>query len=191
MIYCISDNHFFHQNIIKYCDRPFGSVTEMNNYMVARWNDTVLPGDEVIFVGDFAIGWDKENFKTKRDCYRNLLSKLNGTKLLVRGNHDHETIDFYKDVGFADVKDSIILGNILVIHYPLKVDKEYMKPEMVEYIERVIKTCKTGSITKVIHGHIHNNSTVQNEFKHFNVSAEVLDYIPKDLESIIGVLNER
>ena len=43
-----SDSHFHHANIIKYCNRPFSSVEEMNQVMIERWNEVVKPDDVVV-----------------------------------------------------------------------------------------------------------------------------------------------
>ena len=51
-----ADLHFGHANIIRYCDRPFADVDEMNWRLVRRWNATVAPTDEVWVLGDVAMG---------------------------------------------------------------------------------------------------------------------------------------
>lgn len=78
MIYLTSDLHFGHYNIIKYCNRPFLSVEDMDNEMIKRWNSKVSPNDIVYVVGDFAI--------SKSPSY--YFQKLNGKKHLIKGNHD-------------------------------------------------------------------------------------------------------
>lgn len=57
MIYFTSDHHFWHENIISYCKRPFASVEEMNEKMVQYWNDVVKDKDEVYYLGDFSMAW--------------------------------------------------------------------------------------------------------------------------------------
>src|ERR1700690_2381531 len=74
-----SDLHFGHNNIIRYCQRPFRDVHEMHNAMIQTWNETVKEGDEVYVVGDFSL--------SARYC-KEFLPRLNGTKILVVGNHD-------------------------------------------------------------------------------------------------------
>lgn len=79
-MYFTSDNHFGHANVIGYCDRPFGDVAEMTEAMVSLWNDTVNASDEVMVLGDFAMGKIAETLP--------ILERLNGRKELVVGNHD-------------------------------------------------------------------------------------------------------
>lgn len=55
MDYFTADTHFFHKNIIRYCDRPFESITKMNNVMINNWNNTVGKNDTVYALGDFAM----------------------------------------------------------------------------------------------------------------------------------------
>jgi calcineurin-like phosphoesterase family protein len=55
-IYLISDTHFDHQNIIKYCHRPFRDVRQMNKAMMRNWNNTVKARDTVYFLGDWTYG---------------------------------------------------------------------------------------------------------------------------------------
>ena len=55
MIFFTSDHHFYHSNIIKYCQRPFHSVEEMNEEMIRRWNSVVGVDDTVYYLGDFSL----------------------------------------------------------------------------------------------------------------------------------------
>lgn len=76
-----SDLHFSHRNVIEYCDRPYQNIQEMDEALIKQWNSQVNPEDEVWFLGDFGIN--------KRKCLdQELLSKLNGKKYIIIGNHD-------------------------------------------------------------------------------------------------------
>lgn len=75
-----ADLHLGHANIIDYCNRPFASVDEMNEAIIARWNERVAPGDTAWLLGDVAMGNRAETLP--------LLARLNGRKYLVAGNHD-------------------------------------------------------------------------------------------------------
>src|SRR3990167_7898211 len=80
--WAISDNHFFHSNIIlpTYSNRPFKHVDEMNEAMIENWNAKVAPDDTIRVIGDFSFGSAEKT--------ANVLRRLNGTKILIEGNHD-------------------------------------------------------------------------------------------------------
>lgn len=80
MNYFIADTHFNHENIIKYCNRPFKDSKEMNEYIVNKWNSIVRKDDIVYHLGDVGFG--------STDELKELVGRLNGTKILIRGNHD-------------------------------------------------------------------------------------------------------
>lgn len=72
--------HFGHDNILKFCDRPFKDVEEMNYKLIENWNKKV-PADGLVFhLGDFA--WGGYEF------WKNIRSQLNGDIILIKGNHD-------------------------------------------------------------------------------------------------------
>ena len=121
-----SDLHIGHANIIKYTDRPYASVAEMNDDMVERWNSVVTADDDVIIVGDLAMG--------KLDESLAYVSLLNGTKYLIPGNHDRmfgcketkytNACQRYLDAGIRAVLNSRVelalpkVTNVLVTHFP-------------------------------------------------------------------------
>lgn len=79
--FIISDTHFDHKNIIDYTNRPFENVEEMNNHMIESWNNIVEDNDVVVHVGDFAMA--------NQNRVEEIISKLNGKILLIKGNHDN------------------------------------------------------------------------------------------------------
>jgi len=83
-VWFTSDTHFYHGNIIKFCDRPFRYADEMTEQLVANWNAVVKPNDDIYHLGDFA-------FASKGRVVE-LLSRLNGTKRFIAGNHDRSLI---------------------------------------------------------------------------------------------------
>jgi len=76
MRWVTGDTHFFHKNIIRYTNRPFKNVNEMNYEMVRRWNSVVGEKDTVYHLGDFSFGNKKET--------STLMEKLNGRIILVK-----------------------------------------------------------------------------------------------------------
>jgi calcineurin-like phosphoesterase family protein len=113
-VFFTSDTHFYHENILKYCNRPFSSVDEMNEKLIKNWNSVVGKNDIVWHLGDFCFG-RKENISE-------ILPKLNGKINLVMGNHDHQKVKFYYDVGFNRVYDRQVLinGFYILSHAPLQ-----------------------------------------------------------------------
>jgi calcineurin-like phosphoesterase family protein len=77
-----ADLHLGHANVIRHCARPFADVADMNETIIARWNEKVAPDDDVVVVGDFC-------FRSK-DAAQSFLRRLSGRKHLVFGNHDSE-----------------------------------------------------------------------------------------------------
>ncbi|WP_162319789.1 metallophosphoesterase [Nesterenkonia haasae] len=102
--YFTSDHHFGHANIIRYCDRPFDGVDDMDEGLIARWNETVGVEDVVWVLGDYSLH--------DHDKGLSYLPRLNGTKYLVIGNHDRCSptqpdgslyVPMYLEAGFATV----------------------------------------------------------------------------------------
>ena len=79
-----SDHHFYHRNVIGYCNRPFKTVEEMNKVFIDNWNKVVNDIDEVYYLGDFSFG--------TIDQTKELLSVLKGKKYLIIGSHDKQSI---------------------------------------------------------------------------------------------------
>lgn len=99
-VFFTSDTHFFHANIIKFCSRPFTDAEDMRKQLIANWNATV-PEDAVVYhLGDFA-------YTGKVDWIRDTIEKLNGSIVLIRGNHDYQNRYERKGVTelFADIRD--------------------------------------------------------------------------------------
>jgi len=79
-LYFTSDTHFYHNNIIEYANRPFGSIEEMNGALIRNWNK-VVPEDGIVFhLGDFCFG--------SADKWWPIISQLHGSIYLILGNHD-------------------------------------------------------------------------------------------------------
>lgn len=79
-VWCISDTHFGHKNIIGYTDRPFNSVEEMDETLITNWNAQVGQDDIVIHCGDFGF--------LPRGEIAKYIARLNGNIILIMGNHD-------------------------------------------------------------------------------------------------------
>jgi len=120
-IFFTSDTHFNHANIIKYCDRPFKSVEEMNKTMMYNWNSRVGKKDIVFILGDFL-------FRGGKGAWVYMLNNLNGIKYLIQGNHDRYgdiPINMFEQV--SPMMNLLIMGDeeipqgqrIALCHYPM------------------------------------------------------------------------
>lgn len=77
-----SDTHFFHDNVIKFCKRPYKDAEEMNITLINNWNNAVDHEDHIWFLGDFSFGTVAQT--------ESILWKLKGIKHLITGNHDRK-----------------------------------------------------------------------------------------------------
>ena len=139
--FVISDTHFGHTNSWEKfklpCGaplRPFTSTEEMDETMIERWNAKVQPHDTVYHLGDVVI-----NKK-----YLNLVSRLNGRKILIRGNHDIFGDDDYYNVGFEQIHGvRVFVDKFILSHIPLHPD------------------CVTERFKVNVHGHLHANEIMR------------------------------
>ena len=160
----ISDTHFNHKNIIRYCDRPFKDVNHMNEVLINNWNEVVAPDDFVYHVGDFAFG----DITKQRPIFNRLL----GRKILIRGNHD-KSKSAMLSVGFEQVHDrlTLVVGEkrVALYHWP---DKGIPPNHDI-----------------LIHGHTHENK-VMTAPGMFCACVEAIGYRPAPLEEFITIVAE-
>ena len=119
-----SDTHLGHANIIRYCNRPFKNVDEMNETIVKNWNERVKPEDLVYFAGDFCFrnspgGKAGEGEVHKADYYR---KQLNGDIVFIKGNHDRNN-------SLKTNIERVIIRygghKICLVHNPIHIDFSY------------------------------------------------------------------
>lgn len=77
MLYFTADLHLGHENIIRYCHRPFANVAEMDEELIDNWNSCIKKDDTVFYLGDFCFG-NPDNY----------VPRLNGKIYFVPGSHD-------------------------------------------------------------------------------------------------------
>lgn len=153
-----SDLHLGHLNIIRFCDRPYINVVEMNEDLVRRWNEVVGLDDEVWIVGDLAMGHLNESLF--------YVKEMMGHKYLLPGNHDRmfgtegtkyaDMVRKYTNAGIETVLDEQIVVRIdgwpfLVAHFPY--DGESREGREDRYEEK--RPVDEGAY--LIHGHTHGS----------------------------------
>lgn len=158
-VFLIGDPHFYHKNIIDYCNRPFSSVDEMNEYLVKRWNSVVSKGDVVICLGDFALG--------SKDKIIEIGQRLNGRKYLILGNHDQASINTYYEAGFE-----------FVSRFPILYDGFFILSHEPQFVQ------ENGPYANVF-AHVHNDPNYKDVSpRGFCVSAERINYTPIEWEEV-------
>lgn len=135
MNYYISDLHIAHENALRFDNRPYENIDQMNEAIIHNWNNTVLPGDTVYILGDFI--WQKEAL------WCNWLDQLQGQMVLIRGNHDPKSFSQATKRHFQDIteyKEITDTGrHVIMCHYPIPFHKG-------TYDEK----------TFMLYGHVHN-----------------------------------
>lgn len=156
----ISDTHFFHDNIIQYCGRPFKDAEFMNEYMVDQWNKCVKPQDKVYHLGDVACGYGGNDQKLGW-----LLGRLNGKKRLITGNHDNlKSPALHKHFEKIELWKGFKKEGFTCAHIPLP-----------------LKALRDGDFQ--VHGHIHNN--LEDDPHYINVCVEHRSYAPVHMDQIL------
>lgn len=160
MIYVISDLHLGHANIIKYCNRPFATVDEMNSALIKNWNDIVKPEDTVYFLGDFALG--------PKEAFRRFTACLNGHKHFIFGNHDHISRSQVLEAGWESAQYQ------MTVEYKGYTFQLQHHPDTDVPADRIL-----------VYGHVHEKTATNVPHKSFCACVEVNDYKPVTLDYII------
>ena len=135
MFYFTADTHFGHENVIRFCGRPFTTAAEMDEALVENWNSRVKGNDTVFILGDLFF---------RSDNAEEILRRLKGKKRLLVGNHDGSwmtKVDVSRYFASIDLMLELSDGRhaLTLCHYPLLTWKHAKKSYMV-------------------HGHIHNDT---------------------------------
>lgn len=161
--FIISDTHFGHENIIKYCNRPFANREEMDKELIKRWNSVVGKDDIVYHLGDFAMG--------SKDYITDIVRRLNGRIRLITGNHDNYPVKFYYECGFDRVYDRpIIVDDYFILsHHPRTYGADFYG---------------------YFYGHVHDDEIYKDVTSNsMCVCVERIDYKPIDFEEAKSLMS--
>lgn len=158
-IFITSDTHFHHGNIIKYCNRPYKDSFEMDEALISNWNSVVRHEDKVYHLGDVYM----PKYKNESDM---LFRRLNGTKVLILGNHDKG-----KDQNLLKYFSRIYMWRFL---------KEFGL--LLSHVP-VHKDSLSSKLNWNVHGHIHNKPSPEGPYK--NACVEMNNYTPQPIESFM------
>lgn len=161
--YICADLHFNHKNIIAYENRPWLNPDAMNWGLINNWNNTVSKEDKVFVLGD--VGF------CGKDKMKELVSQLNGHKILIMGNHDRShPVSWWQEVGFEMVSRWPIIYHE---HFVLMHEPPTYFNEATPYF--------------YIYGHVHGCPDYQDHTEHSAcVSIERLDYKPAKFDDVVS-----
>jgi len=161
MYWFTADEHFNHQNIIEFANRPFWTWQDMNAEIIKRHNSRVQNSHTVFHVGDFKMGTNGPN------VYE-LTNMLNGRHVFIWGNHDRN------NGNNTPLKYAIIKSygkTILLAHHP----------------EEASMMMSNGGIDMAFTGHVHQNWKFKPNM--VNVGVDVWDFYPVDAKQILKAYN--
>jgi len=173
-VFLVSDTHFGHKGVCHFTRndgvtklRPWDTPEEMDEEMVKRWNERVKPTDKVYHLGDVVI-----NRKSL-----SIMHRLNGDKVLIRGNHDIFKDEDYRE-HFRELRAYHVMNGMILSHIPLHPDS-------------------LGRFGVNIHGHTHSNrvmTEVRGEYKidvrYHCVCVEQTDFTPILFEDVLKRIKE-
>jgi calcineurin-like phosphoesterase family protein len=170
MIWFTSDTHFGHTNIIRYCNRPFTDIDEMNNTIIRNWNSVVKHGDIIYHLGDFSLekGLEKGNDIDK------YTKRLNGNICLIHGNHD------------KSIKKSTKITQ-LGTRYDLKLKEKPYLIILSHYAMRVWNRCHYG--TWHLYGHSHG--MLSDHLLSMDVGVDCNNFTPISLTEIKTIMEAK
>ena len=182
-VFLYSDPHFGHAGVCRFLRddgtklRPWDDPAEMDEELVKRYNERVKPTDKCYFLGDVVIN---------RKCLKTL-SRLNGDKVLIKGNHDIFKMPDYLE-HFREIRAYHVMNGLILSHVPVH-------PESL------------GRFGTNIHGHLHWKRVMKPrgvdartgdilysddvDPRYFNVSVEQIDYAPILFEDALKRITEQ
>ena len=183
-VFLVSDTHFGHAGVCTFTRndgvtklRPWDSAEEMDEAMVKLWNERVKPTDKVYHLGDVVI--NRKSLK--------IMSRLNGDKVLIRGNHDIFRDDEYR-MYFRELRAYHVMNGLILSHIP-------------------VHEASLGRFGCSIHGHLHANRVMKArgvdartgdilysdeiDPRYYNVSVEQTDFAPILFEDVLKKIKEQ
>lgn len=183
-IFYISDLHLMHQNIIRFDNRPFETVEEMDKALINNWNSVVSNADHVYHLGDFCWG--------KKDDWIKYLKLLNGNIHIIKGNHDLK--DYPPDVKkyiveAVDYKEITDCGrHVIMCHYPIMCYKASYNPNCYMLHGHTHITREQAFVekwTKELRDSKSSNSDSCGNIFNVGCMMPYMEYRPKTLDEIL------
>lgn len=167
--YFTSDTHFGHANIIRYCNRPYKTASQMDDDIIKTWNKTVGKDDWVIHLGDFSFTPDR------------YVHSLNGKIILVRGNHDNSKYNGLFEAVVEGLPVRIGEFDCYLTHIPIDPSNQYKKGREPDF-----SILNRYDFVICGHTHVDKNNIVSG--KNINVGVDAWDMAPVSVCRIIKLM---
>jgi len=189
-VFFTSDTHFGHRNIIRYCNRPFESVSEMGRELIRRWNAVVREEDEVWHLGDFSLSADVERV-------RSWFGQLNGAYINLLALYDHHDGYWLRELHkgamyqFGPVFPWYTRSGGVVVLYPPIVTGVYEEVTLAlsHFPMRDWDRKRHGALH--LHGHSHGRVRSLKHALDVGVDTPLANYAPISLERILEILEAK
>jgi calcineurin-like phosphoesterase family protein len=164
-VFLVSDTHFGHAGVCRFTRpdsdeklRPWTDPAEMDEFMVTAWNERVGPNDKVYHLGDVVMSRKSLS----------IMDRLNGDKVLIRGNHDIFKDDDYRKY-FRELRAYHVMNGMILSHIPIHYDS-------------------LGRFGVNIHGHLHASRVMKDgaiDLRYHCVCVEQTDFAPILFEDVV------
>ena len=163
MYFFTADEHYGHTNIIKYCNRPFSSVEEMDEMIISNHNKVVGDEDITVHVGDFCL---IDNTKL---VFTKYVHRLKGIHIFLRGSHDRwlNTLHNIHEIWEKKIDDQPIVA----CHYAMRVWP------------------KNHYNSWLVFGHTHGK--LAPEGKSWDVGVDSNNFTPVSFEQLKNIMKDR
>ena len=186
-IYFTSDTHYFHKNILQYCNRPWSTVEEMNQALIDNYNSRVMPDDDVYHLGDFTL-------TRKQELIVPVLAKLNGRIHLIKGNHDKWTRDIDGlNAAINQINNDFSTRKIVSVRDYYEFHHDGLHFVLSHFPMMVWHNSQNGSVQ--LHGHSHGslNYLNTNEVRRMDVGVDAVPnkYFPISIGEVSYIMKNR
>ena len=186
-IWFTGDHHFWHKNILKYAERPYDNVNEMDEDLIEKWNSKVDPFDLVYYLGDFTLG--------SLSLAKYYFSKLNGDIAILNNSwhHDKRWIELHDQCITRDGLIVLLKDSIEVLEISeLGVDGHSLAITLCHYPMAQWDRKHYGAWH--LHGHSHNKYQAEGKILDVGVDSAIEwlgEYRPFSLSEIIEIMENK
>ena len=168
-----ADEHYYHNKILQYCNRPFTSIQEMNETLINNHNGIVEKDDITIHAGDFTL------LKNKEMIYKNIINRLNGKHIFLVGSHDYwlskHNTSSYSYIG-QQIWEKLIFHEgqkyyIVVCHYAMRT------------------WARSHYNSYQLYGHSHGK--LDPVGKQHDIGVDNNKFMPVPMDDIVGIMKDR